>query len=371
MTCLHTSENVRASSHDHGDGTGASGRRAPHGDPGRAVGRPVPHRAGLLDHLHRPAEHRRRPARRCRGRPVGSQRICRSVRGIPGRGRPVGRSGRSSPPVRRRHCHLRDRQRDRQRGGRRNDAAHRPRRAGNRRRAAATRCARPYRDDVSGRPGAQQGAGRLGIGRRIRARRRSHPRWPAHDGVVAADVRHQRAAHAGVRGGRTRLGRRGPRPRQRRPRPGSRLGARYRDGAHAGPRANAFLRPGLDVRAHPRLPRRRGRAVSRVRPQREGIRQRADRAGPAPHAHAAHRRRGHRALHGQRRLGVLPAHPSAAGGQALHPVAGGSRVPAAGGHGYGRQHDGRPRGATARPGHRARSPDSPSRRSAWPGFPLR
>ena len=142
---------------------------------------------------------------------------------------------------------------------------HRPRDPGSRGGDGLAGRARDPRDNVRGRPGAQQGTGYLGSDRRFRRCRRRTARRDPHPGAqLVVDLLHQRARRA-------RRDRRGAEVPAREPRRSRhplvrsrRRDSRDRGHDGAGVRAGADRRPLVGCAAHDRAVRRRVRAAGRA-----------------------------------------------------------------------------------------------------------
>jgi hypothetical protein len=137
-------------------------------------------RPGCLDRQRRTAVDRHRPSLLA-GQPLmGRQRLHADVRRLPATRRPHGRSDRSSPPVHRRPDPVRRRVARGRTGEQRGAADRGSCRAGTGRGAPLScRPLAPHGDLHRGRR-PQQGARRLGRGRRLRGRRRRAARRHAH-----------------------------------------------------------------------------------------------------------------------------------------------------------------------------------------------
>ena len=226
-------------------------------------GRAIRGRPRRVDRQRRAALDRHR-ARLLPGRPVvGRQRLHAHVRRLPAARRAHGRPARPPAHVHRRPDPVRRRLACRRPRPERRLVDRRARRPGPRRRAALPRRPVAGHRDLRGGRGAQQGARRLGRGRRLRRRRRRAARRHAHRvgrlGVGAVRQRadrHRRGADGHAPAAREPQRRRAP------------LRHRGRGHGHRRPVAARLLagqrqRRGLGLDDHVRPARRRGRAARR------------------------------------------------------------------------------------------------------------
>ena len=154
-------------------------RRRWHGA-GAALRRPVRGRPRRLDRQRRAADDRRR-ARLLPGQPLlGRQRLRAHLRRLPAARRPARRPARPAAGLHGRPRPVRARLAGRRLRRERRRADRRARRPGPRRRDRLARRALDRHHHLPRRRGAQQGARRLGRGRRLRRRRRRPARRRAH-----------------------------------------------------------------------------------------------------------------------------------------------------------------------------------------------